>query len=152
MAVTPDMLAMIQRDRAPKAPPTPAAPGAPMPGVETGGMSSPEAPPMGAPMSTAEPKMGEKETATINVQTAMDLLEQALPKIGADSEEGRAIMDAVTKLTKIFGKREAKTRELMPTEIMNMISSLPQAGGATPEQKVAAQAPIPGTATPPLPM
>lgn len=152
MAVTPDMLAMIQRDRAPKAPPTPAAPGAPMPDVGTNGMSSPEAPPMGAPMSTAEPKMGEKETATINVQTAMDLLEQALPKIGSDSEEGRAIMDAVTKLTKIFGKREAKTRELMPTEIMNMISSLPQAGGATPEQKVAAQAPIPGTATPPLPM
>jgi hypothetical protein len=40
----------------------------------------------------------------------------------------------------------------MPAEIMNMISSLPQAGGATPEQRVAAQAPVPGTATPPLPM
>lgn len=149
MAVPPDMLAMIQKDRGAKAP-APAA--APTPDAAPGSISSPEAPPMGAPMTTPEPKMGEKETATINVQTAMDLLEQALPKIGSDSEEGRAIMDAVTKLTKIFGKREAKSRELMPTEIMNMISSLPQAGGATPEQKVAAQAPVPGTATPPLPM
>lgn len=149
MAVPPDMLAMIQKDRGMKAP---AEAAAATPDVGEGGMSAPEAPPMGAPMTTPEPKMGEKETATINVQTAMDLLEQALPKIGSDSEEGRAIVDAVTKLTKIFGKREAKTRELMPAEIMNMISSLPQAGGATPEQRVAAQAPVPGTATPPLPM
>lgn len=148
MAVTPDMLAMIKKDRGGATPP----PAAATPEAGFAGISAPEAPPMGAPMTTPEPKLGEKETASINVQTAMDLLEQALPKIGADSEEGKAIMSAVTGLTKIFGKREAKNRELMPAEIMNMISSLPQAGGATPEQRVAAQAPVPGTATPPLPM
>jgi hypothetical protein len=148
MAVPPDMLAMIKKDRAGATPPAPAA----TPDAGYNGMSAPEAPPMGAPMATPEPKLGEKESASINVQTAMDLLEQALPKIGSDSEEGKAIMAAVTGLTKLFGKREAKSRELMPAEIMNMISSLPQAGGANPEQRVAAQAPVPGTATPPLPM
>ena len=139
MATENDRIAsMMRADAAPGA-------GAPQPDVPPSG-------PMSSPMSTPEPKMGEKETAAINVQTAMDLLEQSLPKLGGDSDEGKAVMDAVDKLAKVFGKRESKTRELMPTEIMNMISALPQAGGATPEQKVAAQAPVPGTQTPPLPI
>ena len=134
MAVPPDMLSMIQRDRgmgkaAPAAPAAGSAGPTPVPGGT--GMSTSDSAPIGAPMSTPEPKMGEKETAAINVQTAMDLLEQSLPKLGGDSDEGKAVMDAVDKLAKVFGKRESKTRELMPTEIMNMISALPQAGGAT---------------------
>lgn len=105
-----------------------------------------ETPPMGAPMSTPEPKEGEKASARINVQMAMDLLQQSLPALGAESEEGQAIMKVVRDLTKSFGERESKSKELVPAEIMQLMQTLPQAGGATPEQKVAASAP------PPMPM
>ena len=70
----------------------------------------------------------------------------------SESDEGQGIMQAISRLTRLFGKREAKTRELIPAEIMQMIQSLPQAGGATPEQRVAATAPVPGTTQPPIAM
>ena len=72
--------------------------------------------------------------------------------LGSESEEGQGIMQAISRLTRLFGKRESKTRELIPAEIMQMIQSLPQAGGATPEQRVAATAPVPGTTQPPIAM
>jgi hypothetical protein len=119
---------------------------------EEGGMDAEETPPMASPMSTPEPKMGSKEGAMINIQMALDLLQQSLPAIGSESKEGMELTKVIGSLSKAFGKREAKTRELIPAEIMQMIQSLPQAGGATPEQRVAALAPIPGTQQPPIPM
>jgi hypothetical protein len=101
-------------------------------------MSSEDTPPMGAPMSTPEPKMGSKEGALVNIGMVIDLLEQSLPALGADSEEGKTIMDAISKLNK------ASTNELQQAEIMQLMRSLPQAGGATPEGRAMAQAPIPG--------
>ena len=109
-------------------------------------------PPMASPMSTPEPKMGSKSAANINIQMAMDLLEQSLPALGSESEEGQQIMKSLTSLHKVFGKREAKNRELMPAEILQMMQTLPQAGGASPEQRSIAQAPAPGMQQPPLPM
>ena len=142
------LMELMQAGQAPKGGmgaggPTPLAP-------ETAGMSDTGAPPMAAPMSTPEPKMGSKEGAMINIQMALDLLEQSLPALGSESDEGQGIMQAISRLTRLFGKREAKTRELIPAEIMQMIQSLPQAGGATPEQRVAATAPVPGTTQPPI--
>jgi hypothetical protein len=96
--------------------------------------------------------MGSKEGAMINIQMALDLLQQSLPAIGSDSKEGMELTKVIGSLSKAFGQREAKTRELIPAEIMQMIQSLPQAGGASPEQRVAALAPIPGTQQPPIPM
>ncbi len=120
--------------------------------MEEGGMDAEETPPMASPMSTPEPKMGSKEGAMINIQMALDLLQQSLPAIGSESKEGMELTKVIGSLSKAFGQREAKTRELIPAEIMQMIQSLPQAGGATPEQRVAALAPIPGTQQPPIPM
>jgi len=111
-----------------------------------------EAPPMASPMSTPEPKAGNKEGARINVQMAMDLLQQSLPAFGSDSEEGKAILEIMKKLGSAFGAREAQTRELVPAEILQMISTLPQAGGASPEQRIAASAPTPGLQQRPQPM
>jgi hypothetical protein len=99
---------------------------------------------MGAPMSTPEPKMGSKEGALVNIGMVIDLLEQSLPALGADSEEGKTIMDAISKLNKMLGGRKASTNELQQAEIMQLMRSLPQAGGATPEGRAMAQAPIPG--------
>jgi len=124
---------------------------APMPGEEPGmDMASPsddETPPMAAPMSTPEPKMGNKEGAMINLSMAMDLIEQALPAFGSESPEGMKALQVLRSLSGILGGKKEKTKELQNAEIMQMLQNLPQAGGATPEGKAMAAAPaIPGMA------
>ena len=139
------MMELIQQGQAPENTDIP-SPGA------AGSNPDSSTPPMASPMSTPEPKMGSKAAANINIQMAMDLLEQSLPALGSESEEGQQIMKSLASLHKMFGKREAKNRELMPAEILQMIQTLPQAGGASPEQRSIAQAPMPGMQQPPLPM
>jgi hypothetical protein len=120
-----------------------------MPGSAMGaeapmGMSDAETPPMSAPMSTPEPKMGSREAAMINLGMAQDLLEQSLPSIGSNTPEGQAILSAISQINKTLGPRKNKTNELQQSEILQMLQTLPQAGGATPEGKAISQAPIPG--------
>jgi hypothetical protein len=138
-----EMMKLIQKGQAPE------NADMPTPDQAGEGMDS-STPPMASPMSTPEPKMGSKAAANINIQMAMDLLEQSLPALGSESEEGQQIMKSLGSLHKVFGKREAKSREVMPAEILQMIQTLPQAGGATPEQRSIAQAPVPGMQQPPL--
>ena len=138
------MMELIKKSQAPE--------NSDVPSPEQAGQSPDSAiPPMASPMSTPEPKLGSKEAANINIQMAMDLLEQSLPALGSESEEGQQIMKSLGSLHRVFGKREAKNRELMPAEILQMMQTLPQAGGATPEQRSVAQAPVPGMSQPPLP-
>ena len=109
------------------------------------GMSDTSAPPMASPMSTPEPKMGNREAGLINISMAMDLLEQVLPAFGSESPEGQKVLGAIRTLTGLIGAKKAKTNELQPTEIMQMLQTLPQAGGATAEGKAMQAAPkIPG--------
>ena len=110
-----------------------------------------QTPPTGSPMSTPEPKEGEKLSAMVNVQIAMDLLQQSLPAFGSDSEEGKEVMKVIKSLSAKFGDREAKTKELVPAEIIQMMQTLPQAAGATPEQKVAMSQPAVSPPQPPQP-
>ena len=117
---------------------------APMPQAPTAPMTDAETPPIAAPMSTPEPKMGSREAAMINIGMALDLIEQSLPALGSDSEEGRKALDAIRVLNGMMGPRKGKTNELQQAEILQMLQSLPQAGGATPEGRAIAQAPIPG--------
>ena len=121
----------------------PQSAGAPMP-VPAAPDGTDTSPPMASPMSTPEPKMGSKEGAMINIGMAMDLLEQSLPSLGSESEEGQKALNAIRTLTGILGPRKNKTNELQQAEILQMLQSLPQAGGASPEAKAIAQAPIPG--------
>ena len=124
---------------------------APMPGPEApqaAGMSDAETPPMASPMSTPEPKMGSKEGALINISMAMDLLEQSLPALGSESPEGQKALNAIRQLSGLIGPRKGKTNELQQSEILQMLQTLPQAGGATPEGRAMAQAPIPGMPPP----
>ena len=109
-----------------------------------GSISDSETPPMASPMSTPEPKMGSKEAAMINIGMAMDLIEQSLPALGSESEEGQKALAAIRSLTGVMGPRKNKTNELQQSEILQMLQTLPQAGGATPEGRAMAQAPVPG--------
>jgi hypothetical protein len=100
--------------------------------------------------------MGNREAAMINISMAMDLLEQSLPALGSESPEGQKVLGAIRGMSGIIGPKKAKTNELQPAEIMQMLQTLPQAGGATPEGKAMSQAPaIPGMSPggmPPPPM
>lgn len=139
MSVPPDKLMELMRG-------SQAAAGAPTPAPDTtaGAMSDAETPPMASPMSTPEPKMGSKEAALINISMAMDLLEQSLPAFGSESAEGQKALNAIRQLSGLIGPRKSKTNELQQSEILQMLQTLPQAGGATPEGRAMAQAPIPG--------
>ncbi len=122
-----------------------ATPGGMVEKTEETVMSDATTPPMAAPMSTPEPKMGTKESAMLNLSMAMDLLNQSLPGIGVNSAEGKKVLDAIRVITGILGPDKERTDELQPTEILNMLQTLPQAGGATPESKAMSSAPaIPG--------
>jgi len=120
-----------------------AAAGTPTP-TPVDAMGDTEAPPMASPMSTPEPKMGSKEAALINISMAIDLLEQSLPAFGSVSDEGKKTLNAIRVLSGLIGQKKGKTDELQQSEILQMLQTLPQAGGATPEGRAIAQAPIPG--------
>jgi hypothetical protein len=105
------------------------------------GMSGQTTAPMAAPMSTPEAKMGNREGAMINLSMAMDLIEQALPSLGSESEEGQKALAAIRSLTGVLGPRKGKTQELQQSEILQLLQNLPQAGGGTPEGRAMAAAP-----------
>jgi hypothetical protein len=109
-------------------------------------------PPMASPMSTPEEKKGEQEKARLNVMMALDMLQAAIGAFAPDSPETETIQKVVTDITRRFGERESDTRQLIPAEILQMIQTLPQAGGATPGQRTAAMAPVEGATSPPLPI
>lgn len=114
-------------------------------GEEEEGMSGADTPPMSSPMSTPEPAMGSKEGAMVNISLAVDLMKRSLPGIGADSQEGRKVLAAMKSLMSVVGERKDSTEELKQSEILQMLQSLPQAGGQSPEGKAMAAAPaVPG--------
>lgn len=126
------------------------------PPADTGTLSGAETPPMASPMTTPEPKMGNKEGAMVNLSMAMDLIEQALPSLGSESDEGQKALAAIRSLTSVLGPKKNKTKELQQSEIIQMLQNLPQAGGATPEGRAMSQAPavpnlppMPGAGMPP---
>lgn len=95
--------------------------------------------PAGAPMTTPQQPEGDRRNAMVTVQIATQLLEQAIGGLGPDSEEGQAVLDVVGRLDKKFGEQRAKSKELMPAELMSMMSAMkPDAvaqamgGGAKP--------------------
>jgi hypothetical protein len=146
MAVAPDKLMELIKNQRDGATPTGVPPSPEMPSL---GMSDSGIPPMSAPMSTPEPKMGNKEGAMVNLSMAMDLLKQSLPAVGSDTEEGKKILAAIRTITGVLGNKQDQASALQPSEILQMLQTLPQAGGATPEGKAMAQAPaIPGMAAP----
>ena len=63
----------------------------------------------------------------------MDLIEQSLPGLGSETPEGQKALAALRTLRGVLGAKKAKTNELQTNEILQMLQTLPQAGGATPE-------------------
>lgn len=144
MAVNPkDMLDMIKQSRNGEGADMPTPPPA-----EQDALTSP----MASPMTTPEPAKGEEEKARLNIMMALDMLQSAMGVFAPDSKESKTVEKLVADITRTFGERESDTRRLIPTEILQMIQTLPQAGGATPGQRTAAMAPVEGATAPPLPI
>lgn len=63
--------------------------------------------------------------ASIGVQGAMKLLQNALPHFGAGSREGRALLDVLKKLALEFGE-PMEANHLVPSEIQSLVRSVQQ--------------------------
>jgi len=141
MAVPPELMKMMAGAGG-GAPPAGGAPGGAPPGMPgagggASGGGAPAQPPRAAPMSTPQDKKGLKAAAQTNVHIAVNMLEEALSAYGSESEEGGSILTAITKLRKLFGKQDSS--DLVPAEIMQMVSRMPQMGGGTDLQKMIRQ-------------
>jgi hypothetical protein len=68
-----------------------------------------------------------------NLHIAVTMLEEALPAFGSESEQGAAILSCLSKLSKFVAKKDQS--ELVPAEVMQMVSSLPQMGGGSQMQQ-----------------
>jgi len=109
--------------------------------VGPAGAAPPEAPPMSSPMSAPEPKAGMRDAALVNVSMALDLIEQSLPAIGSETDEGKKLISALSTLTSVLGPKKQKAGELQSAEILQLLQNLPQAGGGTPGSRSIAGGP-----------
>lgn len=99
----------------------------PAPGDPDAG-AAPASAPMGSPMSTPEPAEGQKQAAIVNVQMAINMLEQAIPALGSSSDEGSTVLTALKSLSKKFGA--SKSQDLIPAELQMLMQNAQQTGGA----------------------
>jgi hypothetical protein len=129
-----------QATGAPDAGGAPEAPPPSPPGMPTGGAPGPS----GAPMLGPNKMAGKAASAKIKVQVAIHALMLAAQETGVMSEEGRAILDAIQKLTKQFGKSEDQSKQLMPAELAQILQqSKPGAMNPALAGAVRPQAPPP---------
>jgi len=133
MADNADIMALMQGAGGAGAPPAG--------GVAVGSAPPPMAPPMPTPMAAPEQKAGVRENALVNISMALDLIEQALPALGSESDEGKKALSALSTLTAILGPKKQKAGELQNAEILQLLQNLPQAGGGTPGSRAIAGGP-----------
>lgn len=91
------------------------------------GAPMPEAPPpgpQGAPMAQPMPNDGARQMGMVQVETAMQMLEQALPTLGSNTPEGAAVLKAMSVLSKPFNRQQAQP--LVPMQIAEMARSQQQ--------------------------
>lgn len=105
-------------------------------------------------MTTPQPNEGEQQAANVDISMAMDLLEKSLMAFGSESDQGKTLLTCLTGLSKTFGAQRPKSQSLVPAELKQLMSSLPQGGGGTPEMKAmgAPGGAPPGAGAPPMPM
>ncbi len=89
-------------------------------------------PPAGGPMATPEPQEGVTQDAMVKISMVFQLLEQALPSFGSQSDQGKAILAALKTLTGPFGASKPQSDQLIPAELMSLMQSIPGAGGGGP--------------------
>ena len=136
------LMQLMQGAGGKSAPPPPPAAAGPAPGGA----------PVGSPMTTPQPNEGEQQAAMVDISMAFDLLEKSMAAFGTETPQGQALHKALGVMTKEFGEKREKAKPLVPAELMQLMSGLPQAGGGSPEMAAAAGGGMPpGGAPPPQP-
>src|ERR1700679_1881381 len=138
MAVPPEVMQRMMGGGAQGgAAPTPAGaspPGRPeAAGPGGAGGAPPGQSPAAAPMSKPQDKRGLKAAAQTNIHIAVNMLEEALPAFGSESQEGGKILAALKSLGSLVAKKD--TSDLVPAEILQMVKRMPQLGGGTQVQQ-----------------
>jgi hypothetical protein len=72
---------------------------------------------------------GQRDAAMAQIGNCLDLMEITLPQLGAETEEGQAVMDALRSLAKVFGKHRSQMQELQPAQMQMMLRGMPGMGG-----------------------
>src|SRR5512146_3306948 len=85
------------------------------------GQGVPPSPPPGpqaAPMAQPSPNQGNMQMGRVQVESAMQMLEQALPALGTGTPDGAAVIRALSSLARHFNRQ--KNAELVPAQLMEM--------------------------------
>ena len=84
-------------------------------------------------MAQPSPNKGNEQMGRVQVESAMQLLEQGLQQVGTTSPAGEAILKALTALAKHFNRQQSA--EMVPAQIMEMA----HAAQPSPLQQMLAQ-------------
>ena len=105
-----------------------------MPTETPGGVQAPGAgAPAGGPMATPQPKLGEQMKAKASIEMAMKVLYMSGSAFDPMSEESKSIRKAMDILSKAFGSTAHEAKELVPTEISQLMSGMKPPGGGGPQ-------------------
>lgn len=102
----------------------------------TGTIPPSGAPQITSPATTEAVPEGNIERARSNVMIAIALLEQSLAHLGSGTEEGAAVLRALSSLRRAFGKRAEA--ELTPAEMRLLMSQMPAISPQVPPAMEAA--------------
>lgn len=92
-------------------------------------------------MAQPTPNDGARQMGMVNVESAMQLLEQSLASLGSNTEEGKSVLEALTKLSKHFNRPQSQ--ELIPAQVLELarkqrqspIAQMMQPGAEQPPQQ-----------------
>jgi len=101
------------------------SPGMPQNQPGMANMAGDQPSPASAPMTAPSMPEGQRMAAMAQMGNVLDVMEQTLPKLGMDSPEGQAVMQAMQSLTSVFGNQRSKMKELQPAQIMQLMRALP---------------------------
>ena len=90
-------------------------------------------PPAASPMAKPQAKKGLETAALNNVRIAQKMLLQAVSNLHPESEEYKKVLKVLNQLAEISPKQD--TSDLVPAEVLQMVSRLPQMGGGTEVQQ-----------------
>lgn len=88
--------------------------------------------PGAAPMLTPQKPAGQIAGAKVTVLAGVKLLTRALVDLEPKSSEYDAVLGAISKLSKTFGKEEDENEKLMPAELGIIQQALAGPGAAGP--------------------
>lgn len=103
--------------------------------------------PGGGPMSTPNPMEGLQTEALININMVIDMLAKAIPAFGPQTEEGKAVTNAMKSLVNAFGKDRQQTAELIPAQLQSLLQTIPNPTGQPLNKMSPVQPAVPQGAT-----